>query len=139
MTDQAPLTLESALSFMRIDPSAPPAQDDNQQQTDNASPADAAASDTNSQDDAQPNAADATEDPNTPPNDAGETNESDADPGDALPPIDAPSSWSTEEKAEWNSLSRKAQEVILRREQDATKALRTAQNSHGRKQQEARS
>jgi hypothetical protein len=76
-------------------------------------------------DDAQPNAADATEDPNTPPNDAGETNESDADPGDALPPIDAPSSWSTEEKAEWNSLSRKAQEVILRREQDATKALRT--------------
>lgn len=67
-------------------------------------------------------------DPNTPA-DQGETNEDAQDPGDALPPIEPPSSWSTEEKAEWASLSRKAQEVILRREQDTTKALRTAQNS----------
>jgi hypothetical protein len=66
---------------------------------------------------------------NDTPADQGETNEGEADPGDALPPIDPPSSWSTEEKAEWASLSRKAQETILRREQDATKALRNAQNS----------
>jgi hypothetical protein len=51
------------------------------------------------------------------------------DQGDALPPIEPPASWSDEEKAEWKGLSRKAQETVQRREQDLTKALRTAQNS----------
>jgi hypothetical protein len=64
-----------------------------------------------------------------PPADTGDTNDEGVDPGDALPPIEPPSSWTAEEKAEWNSLSRKAQETIQRREQDNAKALRTAQNS----------
>jgi hypothetical protein len=64
------------------------------------------------------------------PADQGEATDGQADQGDdALPPIEPPTSWSTEEKAEWKALSRKAQEAISRREQDLTKALRTAQNS----------
>lgn len=62
------------------------------------------------------------------PTDEGDAEEGDGDQGDALPLIEAPSSWSTEEKAEWAGLSRKAQEVIQRREQDSVRALRTAQN-----------
>jgi hypothetical protein len=69
-----------------------------------------------------------------PPADQGDTTEGQADPGDALPPIEPPSSWSTEEKAEWNSLSRKAQEAVQRREQDNTRELRTIQNRQAEQQ-----
>lgn len=57
------------------------------------------------------------------------TNDEEVDQGDdALPPIEAPSSWKTEEKAVWDALPRKAQEAISRREQDNTKELRNLQN-----------
>jgi hypothetical protein len=127
MPDESPLTLESALSFMRVDPSAPAPEPEDK----SAAPDTAAPSEDNSapaQDDTPP-ADVAAADTDTPQSDEGETNEGSQDPGDALPPIEAPSSWSTEEKAEWNSLSRKAQEAVLRREQDNTKALRNAQNA----------
>lgn len=123
----APLSLESAVSIL----TAAPADDQNQNNPpadstagDNAPPADNAA--TGEQPPADNTAPADTQDT---PADQGETKTGDGDQGDALPPIEAPASWSTEEKAEWNSLSRKAQETILRREQDNTKALRTAQNA----------
>lgn len=57
------------------------------------------------------------------------TNDEEVDQGDdALPPIEAPSSWKTEEKVVWDALPRKAQEAISRREQDNTKELRNLQN-----------
>lgn len=63
------------------------------------------------------------------PADQGETTEGQADQGDnALPPIEPPKSWTTEEKALWASLNRPAQEAILRRDQADTKALRDLQN-----------
>lgn len=126
--EQKPLTLDGALSFMRADPSGTQEPDDNTAAPDTNTAASDEGNSAPAQDDPSPADA-AGADQDTPPNDEGETNEGDVDPGDALPPIEAPSSWSTEEKAEWNSLSRKAQETILRREQDNTKALRTAQNA----------
>lgn len=122
------LTLDSALALMTVKPednnppAAAAASADPAPATapeDNAAPAQPA----QAVDDADPDA-----DPNSP-SDAENTNASQADPGDALPPIEPPASLTTEEKAEWNSLSRKAQEIIQRREQDNTRALRNAQNS----------
>lgn len=57
--------------------------------------------------------------------DEGETPDTDQSEVKAEAPqaIDPPQSWSAEEKAEWASLSRKAQEVILRREADVEKVL----------------
>lgn len=79
----------------------------------------------------QPSAdgADAVADPNAQVSDPANTTTDGVDPGaNALPPIEPPVSWTTEEKAEWQSLSRKAQEAIQRREQDNVTALRNAQN-----------
>jgi len=133
----SPLSTESALSMMFETPAAqedpnkaaPAATDDNAAPAadnaaatdDNAAPA---ADNQNTSDDAA-----ATTDDKNAPADEGNTNADSEDPGDALPPIEAPASWTTEEKAEWNGLSRKAQEAIQRREQDNTTALRNAQNS----------
>lgn len=125
-----PLSLDSALSLMAVQPGQ---ADDATLEANPAADIDAdrdeqrAASTENTTADTAPESADAGAEDT--PADQGETNEDEQDPGDALPPIEPPSSWSTEEKAEWNSLSRKAQETILRREQDNTKALRTAQNA----------
>lgn len=120
--ENVPLTLDSALSLMSVKPAeeTPPADTGTPAAAEQA----AATNDTNSApaDETPP----ANEDT---PADQGETTDEGEDQGDALPLIEAPSSWSTEEKAEWKSLSRKAQETIQRREQDSQKALRTAQNS----------
>jgi hypothetical protein len=127
--DFSPLTLDSAVSLLAVTPgqNAEATLEDNPAAK-IAADSDQAAQPNPAEADASPEAAAAEGETDTPA-DQGETNEGEADPGDALPPIDPPTSWSTEEKAEWNSLSRKAQETILRREQDATKALRNAQNS----------
>jgi hypothetical protein len=59
-----------------------------------------------------------------------------ADPGDEreaepvaeLPPIEPPRSWTKDEKAEFATFPREAQEKIARREQEREKAIRTSQN-----------
>jgi len=136
-----PLSLDSALSFMLVQPGA-----ENAPAAPSAAEAAAAApAGTNAQtdgadapDEDENNRAEAAQNEPTgdnageqdTPADQGEATDGQADQGDdALPPIEPPTSWSTEEKAEWKALSRKAQEAISRREQDLTKALRTAQNS----------
>jgi hypothetical protein len=125
-----PLSLDSALSLMAVQPGQaddatlepnPAADTDADREEQRDAPAEENTADVSAE------SADAGAEDT--PVDQGETSEGEQDPGDALPPIEPPSSWSTEEKAEWNSLSRKAQETILRREQDNTKALRTAQNA----------
>jgi hypothetical protein len=69
------------------------------------------------------------------PPDAGKTNDKSKDQGDdALPPIEAPSSWKTEEKEVWSALPRKAQEAIARREQAATQEVRNLQNKSAEQQ-----
>lgn len=131
VADNTPLSLDSALSLMSVQPGAADGatlEENEAAKTAADREAEAAAA-------TDPNSADpaaevtAAEGETDTPADQGETTDEGKDPGDALPPIEAPSSWSNEEKAEWNALSRKAQETILRREQDATKALRNAQNS----------
>jgi len=47
----------------------------------------------------------------------------------SLPPIEAPSSWTTEEKEVFKTSPRKVQEAIARREQERTTELRNGQNS----------
>ena len=47
---------------------------------------------------------------------------------EALPPIEPPRSWTKEEKAEFQTYPREAQEKIARREQDRETALRKGQN-----------
>lgn len=134
--DTAPLSIDSAVSMMFETPAV---QDDPNKNTapadttaaptdTNTAPADtaAAADDKNKE---QPSADGNDAADQNAPADEGNTNADSQDPGDALPLIEAPASWTTEEKAEWNSLSRKAQEAIQRREQDNTTALRNAQNS----------
>lgn len=69
------------------------------------------------------------------PADEGNTNAGEVDQGaNALPPIEPPASWTAEEKATWNATPRKAQEAILRRELDGTKAIREAQNKSAEQQ-----
>jgi len=65
------------------------------------------------------------------PADQGDVNDEDVEQAssDALPPIEPPSSWKTEEKDVFKSLPRAAQEAIARREQDRTTELRNLQNS----------
>lgn len=59
----------------------------------------------------------------------GETQDETPDPEVALPPIEPPSSWKTEEKDAFKTLPRAAQEAIARREQDRTTELRNIQNA----------
>jgi len=69
-------------------------------------------------------------DEDSPEGDEGDTQEGDEEPGDdALPPIDAPTSWSKEDKAAFAKLDRDAQEIIHRREQQRDTELRKLQNS----------
>lgn len=70
----------------------------------------------------------ATGDTNTPADDTGATTDETADQG-ALPIIEPPSSWKTEEKDVFKTLPRVAQEAIARREQDRTTELRSLQNT----------
>src|SRR6478735_8945483 len=49
------------------------------------------------------------------------------------PPIEPPRSWTKEEKAEFATYPREAQEKIARREQDREAALRKGQNEHAEK------
>lgn len=119
MADEAPLTLDSALSLMTVTEDNKPAavaQDDPP----------AATPDTTA--DPIPAAADtAAADPNSPA-DPESVKTDDVDQG-ALPLIDPPASWKPEEKALWEATPRAAQEAILRRELDNTTALRKLQNS----------
>jgi hypothetical protein len=125
--DNTALSLESALSLMRA---APSADNSAAAQTEEKAPAAEAApasQDTPATDEASTKDAPAAENKDTPA-DQGETPDETADPEDALPTIEPPSSWSTEEKAVWASLNRQAQEAIQRRDRADTKALRDAQN-----------
>lgn len=54
-----------------------------------------------------------------------------------LPPLEAPPGWNAEEKAEFKSYPRKAQEAILRREQDRTTELRNIQNTAAEQRKKA--
>lgn len=65
--------------------------------------------------------ADPEADPGTPPVEATE-------PAEELPPIEPPRSWTKEEKEEFQSYPREAQEKIARREQERETALRRGQN-----------
>lgn len=60
--------------------------------------------------------------------DAPAAKDGDVDPG-SLPLIEAPAGWTAEEKEAFTSSPRKAQEAILRREQERTAALRDGQNA----------
>jgi len=61
----------------------------------------------------------------------GETQE--ADPAQQLPPIEPPRSWTKEEKAEFATYPREAQEKIARREQERERAIRQSQNEAAEK------
>jgi hypothetical protein len=61
-----------------------------------------------------------------------ETETTEAEPA-AEPTIEPPRSWTKEEKAEFATYPRSAQEVIARREQDRESALRKGQNEHAEK------
>jgi len=54
--------------------------------------------------------------------------EDQAEPEAELPPIEPPRSWTKEEKDEFKTYPRQAQEIIARREQDRESALRKGQN-----------
>jgi hypothetical protein len=62
-----------------------------------------------------------------------ETNE----PAEELPPIEPPRSWTKEDKEEFKSYPREAQEKIARREQDRETALRRGQNEVAEQRKEA--
>lgn len=129
--DFSPLSLDSALGLMR---EAAPSTEDNTAGVKPANePAKAEPEIANSEEksDASADHEPAKEaDKNTPPEDEGKTDD-EAETGDvdALPPIEPPSSWKTEEKEVFKSLPRAAQEAIQRREQDRTTELRKLQNS----------
>lgn len=53
--------------------------------------------------------------------------QSQADPSTETP-IEPPASWSKEDRAEWDALNRRQQEVILRRDREDTAAMRRGQN-----------
>ncbi len=59
---------------------------------------------------------------------AGEEATATTEPAEELPPIEPPRSWTKEEKEEFKSYPREAQEKIARREQDRESALRRGQN-----------
>ena len=61
-----------------------------------------------------------------------ETNE----PAEELPPIEPPRSWTKEEKEEFRTYPREAQEKIARREQDRETALRRGQNETAEQRKE---
>ena len=62
----------------------------------------------------------------------GDTTEQQAEPAE-MPPIDPPRSWTKEEKEEFRTYPREAQEKIARREQDRETALRRSQNEAAEK------
>ncbi len=55
------------------------------------------------------------------------------EPAEQLPPVEPPRSWTKEEKEEFASYPREAQEKIARREQERETALRRGQNEHAEK------
>jgi len=65
--------------------------------------------------------------------DPGETTEQQSEPEAELPPIEPPRSWTKEEKEEFASYPREAQEKIARREQERESALRRGQNEAAEK------
>lgn len=82
---------------------------------------------------AEPQTDQPTETDADPPQEApGETNET-AEPAEELPPIAPPNSWTKEEKEEFASYPREAQEKIARREQQRESALRRGQNEAAEK------
>lgn len=130
------LTLDSALSFMSVTPGAAddtfvPDEDNsleplNSDIPDNDQPSREPAK---ADDEIAADASDQDAPADETASDEAATSDEEVDQGDdALPPIEAPSSWKTEEKAVWDALPRKAQEAISRREQDNTKELRNLQN-----------
>lgn len=131
MPEDTPLSMDSAVSFLLADPEKvkTPAADATPDADAGADNKDAVSAEAAA--DATPDADGATDGADTQdtPADQGDTPEGDVDPGaNALPPIEPPSSLSAEEKADWESLSRKGQEFIVRREQDNQRAIRNAQN-----------
>jgi hypothetical protein len=65
--------------------------------------------------------------------DPGETTDQQSEPEVELPPIEPPRSWTKEEKEEFASYPREAQEKIARREQERESALRRGQNEAAEK------
>jgi hypothetical protein len=64
-----------------------------------------------------------------PETDPGETADQGSEPeANELPPIEPPRSWTKEEKAEFATYPREAQEKIARREQERERAIRSSQN-----------
>jgi hypothetical protein len=61
----------------------------------------------------------------------GETQET--DPAATLPPIEAPRSWTKDEKERWQALPRETQEYIASREQDREREVRRSQNEAAEK------
>ncbi len=59
------------------------------------------------------------------------------EPAEELPPIEPPRSWTKEEKEEFRTYPREAQEKIARREQDRETALRRGQNENAEQRKEA--
>src|SRR5512139_2032319 len=57
-----------------------------------------------------------------------EPTETATEPAEQLPPIEAPRSWTKEQKEQFKELPRTAQEVIAQREQDRETTLRRGQN-----------
>jgi hypothetical protein len=134
--ETSPLSIESAIALIRE--TAPSADNSPAAQAQPASATGAAADQTDEE--KQQAAADEQAAANGEQNtsgDQGDTNDEQADQGDALPPIEPPSSWKTEEKAVFETLPRAAQEAIQRREQDRTTELRNLQNRNADAQKAA--
>lgn len=126
MPDDSPLSLDSAAGLLIVNDAAP--IEDKSADVSAAAPAAAETAATDTTPEPALNA-DGTPVTTDAPQDAGNADEGSGDRGDALPTIEPPSSWKAEEKAEWASLPRSAQEAIARREQDRTTELRNLQNS----------
>jgi hypothetical protein len=81
---------------------------------------------------------DAADDPNAPPAQDDDLTADDLDDkADDLPPIDAPVSWTTEEKAKFAELPREVQETLSRRETEREKFVQSKANETARAKHEA--
>jgi|GEM_PF-1902342 len=134
MPDDSPLSLESAAGLLIEKPEETKSQTADEALSGDGSANEtagdaAAAAESPENTDASADESSASEADTDTLSDAGETEGDDGDQGDALPSIEAPTSWKAEEKTVWDSLPRKAQEAIQRREQDRTNELRNLQNS----------
>lgn len=126
MSDNAPLSMESAVSMMIEKNSATPSPEAKTPPPEAAAPE--KTDSTPPDDKVEAEAAPVEGEQNTPAEDQGDVSDEGKEPGDTLPPIEAPSFWKAEDKAAFKDLPRAAQEIIHRREQERDAEVRKLQN-----------